>query len=222
MTSYLKSYFAGKAASFFVNAEADAKDAQVICQFLKLKPISSIVSPRTSTMLKQWQSNPTTLILAAYSLYFHNGFADHIYARLIARAAGFTLPASKYYQYNHFTITDLFLPWLEICFRWPKYLEIFCKDNKLTLPITTQKDILNVTQKMQKINIAVNKQTIASLRFNQPTSKVILLKKLSQTVSNTSIFLKSAQQTQKSAIFWDTLFIYLIQFRLLLNFKSGK
>lgn len=225
MISSIQSYFAGKAASYFVNAEADARDALAVIEKVKLKTSSAHPhSKRVRKIFQIWGDNTVSLTVASYSLYFHNGFTDHVYARTVARMVGFTLPQSQHYPYATLQPTDFFLPWLEIFFRYPTHLRQFCEMHNLPLPECSRARILEITKNMQVINIAVNRHTIHAMESGETTLKTRALAALSSQSTNGKTFMQSARRTQAAAIFWDTVFVQLINvwLRLGFYFKSWK
>jgi hypothetical protein len=210
MLPYIRSHLSGKAVSYFLNAEANAKDSLVLINKLS-DNVPSMRLELIASLLRQEKINP---ILPAYSLYYHNGYADYVYARTVARIAGYNLPVSKYYPLKKLQLSDFITPWLEIFFRHPIYLNKFVSEQHLPSTNFNQKEILIATFKMQEINIKVNKHTIQSFYKNKNHEKVNKYQQISLLTSHPQAFIKSAISTQKSAIFWDTMYIICIKFRL--------
>lgn len=220
MIAYLQSYLAGKATSYFVNAEADASDALMVIQHITHSRTNTKHDlERVKLMMQLWEDDPESLTIAAYSLYYHNGYTDHVYARAVARIIGFRLPLSQCYPNAAIQLTDFFLPWMEIFFHYPKKLHQYCDMHHAPLPEVSSRRIMEITKKMQEINIGVNLQTINKLEQGKVSPKTKTLKKISLQSQIPHIFLVSAKNTQKAAIFWDRIFIIVLLFFLKLRFR---
>jgi hypothetical protein len=201
----------GRAASYWVNAQADAKLAGAIMHHIQ-KPKLSDTDPRFAILLAHANTlSHRTAFLAgcAFTLWEINGRMDWEVALLYAKLSGFEkhLPALHFSSPSP-TIMPLLTSWVLPLLGNKRGLRRFLAKHQLT--ITVSNNVLRqAIITIQEINSAHNRKTIEVLA-QASTKHCETLKKLCNLSANPHYCLVAASKTQQAAIFWDQLYIKLL------------
>lgn len=212
MVKKLFSTLQGRASSYWFNAQADAVLAQHIIKYLQNNALPSRPNTRLVTLLNRANAlqNPTAYLAAcAFALWEINGRMDWEVANVYARLSRFSthLPP-QHYAITPLTPFPILTSWLLPMLGNQRGLRSFLNRHELVVSISAQvfrQAIIDI----QHFNIIHNRHTIASITTtsNDKTNK---LRELSRLSSDPTCFLVAAAHTQHAAIFWDQLFMRLL------------
>ncbi len=213
MLQKLSAAIQGRAASYWLNAQADAELSQAIIAYLKSSPTLAVEDNRFDQLweLSQNSLEPKFFLAGcAYTLGEINGRMDYEVARFYALLSGFRhhLPPN-YFSHASPTPFPLLTSWFLPSLKSQGGLRRFLQKQELALAGSTEV-FIQAVMAIQEINIAHNRETIHAFAAHA-SPQIKQLRKLSKASVAPLIFMHAARQTQQSAIFWDKLFIKLLK-----------
>lgn len=203
----------GRAASYWLNAQADARLAQEILIHLKNEATNPVKTDRFLEFTKRsLESDQARAFLGccAFALWEINGRMDYEVAMFYAKLTDFSshLP-SNYYETDPPLPFPLVSSWTLPLLNNQTGLQKFLTMHDCNIATIRMQTFHHAIRAVQEINIAHNYETITSFSKNY-SKKVDRLKELSRHSSYPDEFMRSAHNTQKAAIFWDRLYIKLL------------
>lgn len=213
----LKKLFArlqGRAASYWLNAQSDAQLAQEILAHLKNQTTHAKKSDRFLEFAKRsLESDQARAFLGccAFTLWEINGRMDYEVAQLYGKLSGFaTYVPAVFYETDPPTPFPLVSSWTLPLLNNQRGLQGFLEKHHCDIRDISMGTFHHAIRTVQEINIAHNLEIITSFSKNS-SEKVKQLIELSRQSPNPEEFMRSAQNTQQAAIFWDRLFIELLK-----------
>ena len=203
----------GRAASYWLNAQADAGLAQQIIKHLNNKALPTPPNNRFDALLncdREAKEPDAFLACCAFALWEINGRMDYLVARLYARLSGFTahLPPMRYEAIPP-TPFPLISSWSLPLANNQQGLRRFLEKHHCGITSIKARTFRHAIRAVQEINITHNLEIISS--FSETASeKVECLIEMSSYSPDPGMFMRAAQNTQRAAIFWDRLFIKLL------------
>ena len=213
----LKKLFArlqGRAASYWLNAQSDAGLAQEILVHLKNQTTHAMKSDRFLEFAKRSlasEQERAFLACCAFTLWEINGRMDYEVAWIYAKLSDFSsyLPPN-YYETDPPLAFPLISSWTLPLLNNQRGLRRFLEKHHCGIRDINTRTFHHAIRAVQELNIAHNYEIITSFSKNS-SEKVKQLIELSRQSPNPEEFMRSAQNTQQTAIFWDRLFIQLLK-----------
>ncbi len=205
----------GRAASYWLNAQADAGLAQQIIKHLNNKALPTPPNNRFDALLncdREAKEPDAFLACCAFALWEINGRMDYEVAMFYAKLSGFSthLPPN-YYETDPPTPFPLVSSWTLPLLNNQRGLRRFLERHHCGIRDANSRTFRRAIRAVQEINITHNLEIIAS--FSKTSSnKVEQLREMLRHSTDPDEFMRSAQNTQRMAIFWDQLYINLIKF----------
>lgn len=219
MLEYFHSFLYGKCVSYYVNALYDEKLAQDLILFAKGKRIS-IKGDQYERRFKRFiayaeggTSREKTL-LVAFCLLYANGLMNYWYSHFWNNLTKSSLILERIDSYEKILVAYG---------AWKPWIMLTKKDISIIEKYANSQGFKNIKFTRNMVSSAVCFVQEENIYFNKETYKGIKNKKLSKERVDTiysylgnksvikSVFLKSAASTQKMAIFWDTIFVFLVR-----------
>jgi hypothetical protein len=230
----ISTYLTAKILTYYFNALVDAQMAEEIVVYIKsgrkrFASNNTEAQQRAEKLVNSIHNPPDDYLIGlAYTLYYVNALANHLYVRILSPCIGKsqqksiaqtsadlirTLNAPIFFE--SFKKKKLFLLtyWLHVAtnpFRW---VNQFIHDRKIELQNPARSGLVAATHEVQKQNREWN-QYIATLLLNDKKSdipKVVLLRKAAQQSHNAQLFLTACANTQKAAARWDWVYTKLLK-----------
>jgi len=206
MLRSIKYKLAGKSASYMYNALEDAKLSLALVD----SPSPDVYGGKhQSERLRRFVGkSKSSMIVYSFTLYHINGYLDYLYARLLGRIVGIKSVEKNDFQQNKFTSV---WNWLRpLVGDMSKIIEFAssCGIDVSDDPI----EILNAIKFVQEQNISQNQKT--QKMVSKRPKFALDLADLDKKSKYADDYLESFLDTQKSAIFWDKVYIRLINLRL--------
>lgn len=221
MKERLRSIFAGRAASYALNADHDAHLTEALINYLKTNKMPNLFDNRLHLFIdyaKDQANSRFALLCISYTLAEINGRMDILLSRLYQSWSNTVIPLETEYYDNPSPLPFPFwTSWILPLGRRTRGLEQFAREHKIKLKGVDKKEFLESIKLVQKVNIGHNLHTAEAIEKDSSSPKVKRLYELSQSVKYPKVFLNAAKHTQHAAIFWDRLYILLLSIAIKCN-----
>lgn len=197
-----------KTDAYFYNAQANLTDGNHLIQHLQSNSLAPTVSNRVHQIIQQCSSQEICSI--AYTLIWINGYMDYRWARYTAKFASWKIPKlTLYHQYSPLPRPGLISSWLLPFLGSSRSFYVFCHYHQLAdnyRPVIFFRSVI----KLQRINIEHNISTIKMIKLDDDENAWKLPNRVNKKYKDE--YFNSIISTQKAAIRWDKIYVYLLKY----------
>lgn len=204
MISKFRNWAIGKSLSYWDNATKDAILSNELLDCLRHDRRAS----KDKSINNFLGGQPDRIVVYAYTLYFVNGYMDHTAAKLFGYLGGISdkLITNHYKNAKFIHLLDWARPLWGDC----RGIEVFAAQSDLQINLTPSEILKNIKY-VQEVNIKRNKDTIETIRYS--SHKLMQQYGIVEKKFNPDEITTSYISTQNRAIYWDRLYIILIDLR---------
>lgn len=204
MFSGFQNWAIGKSLSYWDNAINDATLSNELIDHLRFGNNTS----KIKTLNKLLKGSEDQIVVYAYTLYYINGYMDYIAAKLFGYLGGI----SEKLVTKHFRDTKFIylLDWARPLWGDCRRIDTFMAQTNLKIKLNPY-EVLKSIKYVQEVNIGRNTKTIESTRYSSSLleKRFGLMDKRFELVKIKHSYIN----TQKRAIYWDKLYVKLIDLR---------